>query len=320
MAKVSLKLGEENYDHEKNELESMGANAVPVGLTGSAEGYDWAISELSYTNDKLYFTAAFGGVKEKNPKVTGLSFWLDDVTVDGMMVGLGGSDSDELKNGNYTAIYQYPLGRDPRKLPEESLIKLTLRLGDYDKKQDVAFKYNWTAKKAALPRDEAEMASWVAEAEELNKALYARYPKDVGYDLTPLNLTQGKDGVMMKITGAKFCADVQRLEFLAEFDGDLASSPYNWEADPAVTINGYRCLNDGSSGGENDSGQDIPTAYFVCPPLNISEFGNGDKVVFEFPLYEKTAYDGTTNYPEPSATLRYEFTIDKGALKPLKAD
>jgi hypothetical protein len=316
-AKISMKLVEENYQHEINSLKSMEANAVPVGLTGSAQGFDWAISELSYADEKLYFTAAFGGANEKSAKMASMDFWLGDVTVDGMMVGLGGSDSDALKDGNYTAVYQYPLGRDPRKLPEESLIKLTLRLGEYKKMEEVAFKYNWTAKKATLPSDGAKMTSWVTEAEELNKALYGRYPEDFGYDLTPLRLAQEKDGVMMKITGVEFRADVQRLEFLVEFDGDLASSPYNWTEDPRVTINGYRCYNDGGSGREDDNGQDIPTAFHISPPLNISEFGNGDHVVFEFPLYEKTAYDGTTNYPEPSATLRYEFTIDKDALKPL---
>jgi len=46
-AKESMMLLEENYLHEKDELESMEANAVPVGLTGSAYGYDWAISEMS---------------------------------------------------------------------------------------------------------------------------------------------------------------------------------------------------------------------------------------------------------------------------------
>ena len=46
-AKVSVALVEDNFLHEKDELESMEANAVPVGLTGSAHGYDWAISEMS---------------------------------------------------------------------------------------------------------------------------------------------------------------------------------------------------------------------------------------------------------------------------------
>jgi len=320
MAKISVARTEENYWHEKGALESMEANAVPVGLAGSAQGHDWAISELSYADEKLYFTVAFSGIEEEQPQQVAMGFWLGDVTVDGMKVGLGGSGNDELKDRNYTAVYQYPLGRDPRNLPEESLIKLTLEFGGEEGRQDAAFKYNWKEKKATLPRDEAEMQSWAGQARALEAKLYGRYPTDTGYDLAPLHLAQEKDGVMMRIIGAKFCADIQRLEFLVKFDGDLASSPYNWEAEPEVTLNGYRCYNDGSSGREGDSGQDIPTAYHVCPPLNISEFGNGDKVVFEFPLYDEKAYDGTTNFPEPVDTLRYEFTIDKNALKPLKAD
>jgi hypothetical protein len=320
MAKISLTLGEENYQHEKDSLESMETAAVPVGLTGSAQGHDWTISELSYADEKLYFTVAFGGIQEEQPQQVAMGFWLGDVTVDGMKVGLGGSDNDKLKDKNYTAIYQYPLGRDPRNLPEESLIKLTLEFGSEESRQDAAFKYNWREKKTTLPRDEAEMQAWAGQARTLEEKLYGRYPADIGYDLTPLHLAQEKDGVMMLIIGAKFRAGVERLEFLVKFDGDLASSPYDWEAEPEVTINGYRCYNDGSSGREDDSGQDIPTAYHVCPPLNISELGNGDKVVFEFPLYDVKAYDGTTNYPKPVDTLRYEFTIDKDELKPLKAD
>ena len=58
----------------------------------------------------------------------------------------------------------------------------------------------------------------------------------------------------------------------------------------------------------------VPTGYFVCPPLNISEFGNGDEVVFKLPLYERNADFESTNYPEPAAELAYQFTIDKGDL------
>ena len=315
-AKISLKLSEENFNHEKDELESMEESAVPVGLTGSTERYEWAISEMSYANEKLYFTAAFGGVTEKNPKLAGMSFWLGDVTVDGMMVGGGSSDNDALEDGNYTAVYQYPLGRDPRNLPEESLIKLTLELGDSGATKDVAFKYNWRNKKASMPKDEAEMLTWVKDAEGLKKALYSQYAQDVGYDLTGLNLTQEKDGVKMTITGANFRADVNRLEFLVNVEGNFANSPYQWMVDPVVTINGYRAANAG--GGM--SGDDTPTQYDVCPPLNISEFGKGEVVVFELPLYSKGANIENTNYPDPTDVLRYEFTIDKSTLQPMTVD
>jgi len=56
--------------------------------------------------------------------------------------------------------------------------------------------------------------------------------------------------------------------------------------------------------------------FGFCPPLNISEFGSGDHVVLEFPLRDKGEDFEDTNYPEPAATLRFEFTIDKNALKP----
>ena len=318
LAKVSVALMEENYQHEKGALESMEANAVPVRLTGSAYGYDWAISEMSYAEENLYFTAAFGGVKGKNSKKVGMDFWLDSVTVDGMTTGLVSSDNDELKEGNYTAVCQCALMRDPRKLPEESLIKLTLQLGDPKKTQDAAFRYNWKEKKATLPKDASEMQAWINEARTLNGKLYARFAKDVGYDLTPLNLTREKDGVTMTITSANYSAVVNNLEFSVRIEGDTKASPYNWLRMPEVTINGFRCR---VVGGGIDG--DFPTAFCFEPPLNISEFGNGDEVVFELPLYDentKNADYESTNYPEAVDTLRYEFTIDKAELKPLAAE
>ena len=243
-----------------------------------------------------------------------MSFWLDDVTVDGLMAGSeGSSDSYELKEGSYTAVYLYPLGRDPPNLPKESLIKLALMLGGIDKMKDVAFKYNWNENKATLPKNEAEMQAWVEQAKAMREKLYGQYPKNVSYDLTLLGLAQEKDGVKMTMTGANFRSDVNRLEFFLKVEGDLANSPYLWSLDPEVTINGYQAVNAGSGSSGND---DIPTGYYVSPALNISEFGNGDRVVFELPLFDKSADFMHTNYPEPVATLHYEFTIDKAALKP----
>ncbi len=317
MARTSVKLVDENYEHDKAELETMEAGAAAVGLTGSAEGYDWVISEMSYANENLYFTAAFGAAEGKGSAAGDADFWLADVTVDGMMTGSGSSETTAQAESGYTALYQCALGRDPRRLPEESLIALSLELGGVENAERAAFRYNWKEKKATLPRDEAERKAWVEEAEALNKAIYGQYTENVGYDLTPLALTQEKDGVSMTITGASFCADVSRLEFYVSVEGDYAGSPYLWLNEPSVTINGYQAH---AAGSGSRGKEDIPTGYYVYPPLNISEFGDGDRVVFELPLYDKDADFGNTNHPEPAATLVYEFTIDKGELKPLKAD
>lgn len=309
-ARNSLKLVEEKYDRVKDELESVVVNAAPVGLTGSDEGVEWAISEMAWESDRLYFTAAFGGVPVQDPKLAGMDYWLDDVTVDGMMAGAGNSDNGALKDGSYTTVYQFPLGRDPGKLPEESLIKATLTLGHFEKVKDVAFRYNWRERKVTLPEDDAEMRAWVEEAKAMKDALYSRYSEDVGYDLTKLNLTQEKDGVRMTITGANFTATGNLLKFLVKVEGDLDESRYLWTLDPVVTINGHAAANAGGSMTQKG----VPTGYFVCPPLNISEFGNGDEVLFKLPLYERNADFESTNYPEPAAELAYQFTIDKGDL------
>ena len=308
LAKDSVQQMEENYRHEKGELESMEANAVPVGLSGRAHGFDWAIPEMSYASDRLYFTAAFGGVKEKNPKLAGMGFWLSGVTVDGVRAGLGSSGNDELKDGNYTLVYECALMRDPGKLPEESLIKLTLELGDPDAAQDAAFRYNWKEKKVTLPADTDEMQAWIDEARALGEDLYGGYGKGLGFDLTPLGLTQQADGVSMTITDVFYSTEVNNLEFSVRISGDAGSSPRNWLGSPNVTINGVRCF---YVGGGTDGG--FPTAFCFEPPLSIAEFGSGDRVVFEMPLYDVDAFEDAANYPEPVSSLRYEFTMDERA-------
>ena len=314
-AKVSVALEENRYAREKDELAAMRENAVPVGLTGSAYGYDWAVSEMSYANDKLYFTTAFGGFKTKNPHEAGaiMGFWLDGPSVDGMWTGPEVAGSESFKDGAYTAVYDPPLARDPRKLPEESLIRLTLEFGDAEKAKDVAFRYNWKEKKVTLPRDAIEMKDWVEQARELEEALRSRYPSDVGFDLTPLHLTQEADSVKMTLAAVNYNHETGSLEIYPKYEGDASASRYSWMYSPVATVNGYRCY-DGFGQFEGDVTRN---KFDLCVPLNISEFGNGNRVALEFPLYLKGSDIDTA---EPAVTLRYEFTIDKSTLKPWSPD
>lgn len=315
MAEISVALGADNYAHEKDELEAMRENAVSLSLTGSAYDTEYAISELSYANGKLYFTAAFSGMTETNPKLVGLSYWIENISVDGMNAAVIGSDNDTYENGQYTAIYQAALGRDPKNLPEESLIKLDLTLGDYENRTSLAFRYNWTEKKATPPENETEMAEWVKEAEALEKRYAKQYAEDIYYDLTGLNLRQIEDGVTMSITGINYRHDVSRIELFVSLEGDVDSSGYHWHFWPEVTINDLPAFDDG---GGLDA-EDHWTQFFVKPPMHISEFGAGTKVSLTFPLIRKDRdlEEEKTNYHEPDDVLKFDFTIDE-SMRPTK--
>lgn len=306
MAEISVALGEDNYEHEKDELRAMSENAVPVGLTGEAQGTQYAISEFSHADGKLYFTAAFASIEEKNPKLVGLSYGLNEITVDGMAAAMIGSDNDMLENGQYTAIYEAALARDPAKLPETSLIAMDLELGDYDQKERVAFRYNWQKKEALLPENEAEMKAWVEEAAQLERTCSEPYDHDLYYDLSALNLTESYDGVTLTVTGMTYRHYTPRVEFAVRIEGDVKGSKYYWHWSPSVKINGNTAYEDGGGMDANN----VMTDFYVKPPLNISEFGPDMTVELDFPLIDKGRNLDETNFPEPDHLLHFEFAID----------
>ncbi|MEA4897342.1 MAG: hypothetical protein VB067_14140 [Christensenellaceae bacterium] len=323
-AKCSVALMADNYAHEKAALDAMEAGAVPIGLSGSAQGYDWAIPEMSYADEKLSFVMTIHGIQEADAKHTKLRLRFDDITVDGVKTaGIGGGNL-RFEDGNISTIYECALGRDARRLPDESLILMTVRdavIGEQTSPDSYSikegepftptFKYNWAEKRAILPANEAEVHAWAQQARTEHDGLYSALPEDgIAYDLRPLNLTQQADGVHMTITGARFHSWISRLEFMVDFEGKSSAKLPRFLGRPVVTIDGRPCYGDGGS-----SEYDVVTSFAVKPSLSIFEFGQGEKIVFELPLIDKHADFDRTNYPEPTASLRYEFVIDKSMLK-----
>lgn len=315
-AELSVKLAGENYEHEKDELQAMAANAVPVGLSGSAFGHDYQISEMSFADGMLYLNVAFGNVETEYLTVPKDHYWASVQSVDGMSACMGGASESKVVDGVYTAVIFGALGRDPGNLPEESLITIRLEVEKYENTKDLAFRYNWNAKRVALPRDDAEMQAWVDEAHRREAEHQARFGVPIGYDLTPLNLTQQADGVSFTITGARYAISTKRIKFDVKIEGDVKNSKYLWYGAPEVTINGLTAYDDGAS----LDARDVYTALNVAPPLDISEFGNGERVVFDFPLYDKNSGFDNTNYPPVAETLKFEFSIDKDSLPALQLD
>ncbi len=319
-AEDSVAMMAEHYAHEKAALDAMEAGAVPIGLSGHTPGHDWAISEMSIADEMLYFTITINGVQGiDRPRL-----FADEATVDGVRTGLV-QGKDALHEGdNYWVIYEYPLGRDSRRLPRESLISLPIRNlvkgaqtspDSYEVKEDgrftPTFKYNWAERRVILPADEAEMMAWAEQTRAECDRLYSAVPENgISYDLSPLKLTQEADGVRMTITGVQFTNWTNQLEFLVDFEGVPYDKLPRYLGKPIVTIDGRSSR---TGGGSRE--YDVVISFAVKPPLSIFEFGQGEKVVFELPLIDKHADFDRTNYPEPTATLRYEFVIDKSMLK-----
>ncbi len=306
-ADISLNSG---GDDQLTEIRMLEANAVPVELTGKEGECDWVISEMAFADDQLSFTAAFYSTGEARANPAAMDYRLEGVTVDGLATGAGGACNESYNGGSYAAIFQYPLCCDSENLPVTSMITMTLVCGDQANTKTVSFKYNWVDQKVILPADASEMEAWTRADQAAGAELDApQYGDEVGYDLTGLGLTAGKDGVTMTITGIAYQKNATRLEIYVAVTGNVEKSAYDWaRRDTTVTINGADT--DRAGGGMNGAALGV---IYVTAPMSIAEFGHGEAVVVEYPLCEK-------GESVPADTLRFEFTVDTGALPGLTSD
>lgn len=269
------------FDRErKKELEAIASEAVPIGIHKSKRGYDFTISEMAVVDGKLNFSWVVQGIDEKNPKLADMTFFLEDVMLDGMAISGGGSYSD-FNNGVLEMFEYLPFSRDPQKLPDESLIAMEVNLGDWSNPVDVAFKYNWSERKVTLPKDEDEEQQWVKTSTQLNNDLYDRFEWQFAYDLKPLNLVRTQNGITMKLTEL-------RLE------NDILDVLYEWERDEtidknfklrlgeqemiALSVNGLPAQLSGSMYSEDDA----PCSYMFYSPIHFSELQTSDQYHFAF--------------------------------------
>ena len=198
----------EAYEREKlDQYRALEADAVPVGVSGGKRGLSYTFGEISVADGQLNLSYSAQGIKEKNPKM--VDFWLDELYIDGYRTWAGSGDSD-LADGVLTGVRGFILGRDPRKLPDESLIvpNMILSLNPRSDAQ-LAFRYNWRSKRVTLPGDEAEMKAWIAESKALTASLYA----DFGENGKEYPVVSGDmEGVAVRITGARLHESLFTIE------------------------------------------------------------------------------------------------------------
>ena len=209
----------EAFEREKlDQYRALEADAVPVGVSGDERGLSYSIGEISVVDGRLSLSYSARGIKQKNPKT--VDFWLDTLYIDGYQTWAGSGDSD-LADGVLTGVRGFILGRDPRKLPEESLImpNMILSLNPRVDAQ-LAFRYNWRSKRVTLPRDDAEMNAWIEESRALAAALYA----DFGENGKEYPVEGGKaDGAALRITGARLHDSLFLIEGEVQIKGAALS-------------------------------------------------------------------------------------------------
>lgn len=213
----------EAYEREKlDQYRALEADAVPVGISGSKRRLSYSIGEMSMVDGRLNLAYSVKGIKQKNPKT--VDFWLDELFIDGYRMWAGSDDSD-LADGVLTGVRGFILGRDPRKLPEESLIVPNMILSLKPRVDaQLAFRYNWRSKRVTLPRDDTEMNAWIEESRALAVALYA----DFGENGTEYPVEDGNtEDAALRITGARLHESLFTIEGEIQLK-DAALSEDQW--------------------------------------------------------------------------------------------
>jgi hypothetical protein len=261
----------EAFEREKlDQYRALEANAVPVGVSGSKRKLSYSIGEMSMANGRLNLAYSVKGIKQKNPKT--VDFWLDELSIDGYRTWAGSGDSD-LADGVLTGVRSFILGRDPRKLPDESLIvpNMILSLNPRVDAQ-LAFRYNWRSKRVTLPRDDAEMNAWIGESKALSAALYADFGEN-GKEYPIVG--GGAEDAALRITGARLHDSLFVIEGEIQLKG-AALSEDQWRElwnrrDLEVWVNGLKA--DAKNNLLLNPTYEKPNAFDIQfpPPVNTAE-------------------------------------------------
>lgn len=274
----------EAFDREAlDKYRALEAGAVPVGVAGDGRGLSYSIVEMSVADGRLNLAYSVKGIKQKNPKL--VDFWLDTLSIDGYRTWAGSGD-DDVENGVFTGVRSFILGRDPRKLPDESLMvsDIILSLNPRVDAQ-LAFRYNWRSKRVTLPKDDAQMADWIAESEALATALYADFgEKGREYPIEGGNA----EGAALRITGAKLRDSGVCIEGEVLLNG-VALGEDQWRAlwtqcDPEVWVDGLEV--DAKNNLLLNPTYTKPNAFDIQfpPPVNTAEIFSDTPIRVRLPL------------------------------------
>ncbi len=275
MAKEDVVISEQMKQEDKEEYQALAQASAPVGLSGSANGYDYTISDIALVDNKLHIGLSAQPASAGKGALDRLDLWIEDTVVDGMSTIYGGGGGKESREGGVVSLSYYtPMGRDLTRLPEQSLICLKIALGA--ERAYAAFRFNWDEKKAALPADAKEMRAWVDESKALAEALNAKSRADLELDLSPMHLAQTVNGLTMTLKKATLWDGDLLLDF--GFDRDFKAAGQrlvrDFDEETTLLVNGAPATITSHGSGSIQAGL----------PLHRSEIGDALELALRYPF------------------------------------
>lgn len=190
-AQQSLPEADAIRQQELRTLEQLAASAVPIGISKVVDGAHVTLEEMSLVDGKVYLSFIMTNDSGKRAKMAAMDYGPINFRIDGIGGSGFGSEAERRDDGSLLMITNIRFPRDPRKLPEESLIYMEFQHvtdeqyeieypsgimvgGLKTVEEPMVFQYNWETKAVRLPADDAEQAAWIAE----NNKLAARWPED----------------------------------------------------------------------------------------------------------------------------------------------
>ncbi len=158
-------------------MEQLAANAVPVGETVVVDGITVTLSELSVVGGEMHFSFMLEDEATKAGLPAEVAYRVSDFLIDGLKGAQSDASAERRDDGSLLLLVSEHILRDPRKLPEESLICVNFEHrmdGFLTTQAPIVFRYRWQEKTARLPADAAEKAAWLAESAEMAK----RWPEE----------------------------------------------------------------------------------------------------------------------------------------------
>lgn len=279
-----------HQNHTSQSLETLNAieaQSVPIGLSEkNSLGQTITLCELSLLPEKgtLYLGYALEG--RELTKLEALDYDLM-VRIDGMSSPHAGSVES---NGDYSMfILEQPLARDLSSLPEESLVYVEAIHYGYDpdsgepapEATPFIFRYNWKAKKVALPKDSAEEAEWFAQ-EKAGLKPGRNLLFNVG------GVSQISGDVTVALESVELEDGFLRVEL--SFDSLLTYDQTDMWEFPAITLAGKPVLQEsglGYDGQPEGEPRKRSISWIAVSPLHTSELPeliplSVDKTVYSF--------------------------------------
>ena len=309
------------YDRAfKERLEKLDAVACQLGVVKQFKDREYSLAQFAVMSDQPKEELVFGWSmhRKEGDQPEFDQGWLGDVYIDGMMMPT--ERTGELDNGagECRMINTAPLGRDPARLPIESLFEVHLAMDtnfDVENTDVVAFRYHWKDNRATLPKDAAEEMRWIVESQRMHEALVAKTPDRMRYDISEMGLTQTMGG--MTLTPLAVEVQESNVSFEYTFDrgevteGQYRPRMYYGTTLPELTMDERPPVSDNGTNHSNG----VYSISFVSMEY-MTEIGPGTRFQITLPV-ELIDDMGRLQH---TSTFRFDFALADAPVEAIDAD